>query len=469
VAIYGYLAYKLNDFTYIMNQDQIKTYLQENDIQKIKFAFADIDGVLRGKVIHPKKFINGLQSGYGFCDVVFGWDSSDACYDDVRITGWHTGYPDKPCRIDLSTFRTVPWQDNIPFFIGDFSDEDGNGLTACPRSLLKRIAKQCADMGYHPEFAQEFEWFNFKETPQSLQDKNFTNLETLTPGMFGYSILRTSENAEFFNDLFDSLSLFDIPLEGIHTETGPGVYEAAILRAPVLEAADRAVLLKTAVKEIAYQHGIIATFMAKWNESLPGCGGHIHQSLWSHDQSKNLFYDGNDVNKMSELHKQYLAGQLYCLPHILPMYAPTINSYKRLIEGAWAPTTITWAVENRTTAFRVINSAEEYTRLETRIPGADTNPYLAMAAALASGLYGIKNKLSLDVPQTMGNGYQNKANGSIAPNLHTAAVDMQKSPIAKELLGDDFVDHFTRTRLWECKQFAKSVTDWELKRYFEII
>jgi glutamine synthetase len=453
----------------MMNEHQITAYLKENNIQKIKFAFADIDGVLRGKVIHHKKFTDGLQGGYGFCDVVFGWDSNDTCYDNVQLTGWHTGYPDKPCRIDLSTFRTVPWQDNIPFFLADFSKADGDDLPACPRSLLKHIAKQCESMGFHPEFAQEFEWFNFKETPQSLQDKGYANPQPLTPGMFGYSILRTSENSGFYYDLFNLLTQFNIPIEGLHTETGPGVYEAAILHSNVVEAADRAVLLKTAVKEIAYKHGIMASFMAKWNENLPGCGGHVHQSLWSADQSKNLFFDARDSNKMSELHKQYLAGQLYCLPHILPMYAPTINSYKRLIEGAWAPTTITWAVENRTTAFRVINSTEAYTRLETRIPGADTNPYLVMAAALASGLYGIKHKLSLDIPQTSGNGYQNADNGKIASNLYDASMDMKNSAIAKELLGDAFVEHFTQTRLWECRQFIKSVTDWELKRYFEII
>jgi glutamine synthetase len=324
-------------------------------------------------------------------------------------------------------------------------------------------------MGYHPEFAQEFEWFNFRETPQSLQEKNFNNLESLTPGMFGYSILRTSENDGFYYDLFDLLMKFNVPIEGLHTETGPGVYEAAILHDHVVEAADRAVLLKNSVKEIAYKHGIIASFMAKWNESLPGCGGHVHQSLWNKDKSENLFYDAKDVNKMSETHKQYLAGQLYCLPHILPMYAPTINSYKRLVEGAWAPTTVTWAVENRTTAFRIINTLPAYTRLETRVPGSDTNPYLAMAAALASGLYGIKNKLSLNIPATLGNGYHDNKNGKISPNLFDAANIMKNSKVAKELFGEGFVEHFVQTRLWECKQFAKSVTDWELKRYFEII
>lgn len=452
-----------------MDKQQIISYLKEKNIDKIKFAFADVDGVLRGKVIHHKKFIDGLQSGYGFCDVVFGWDSSDVCNDNIKLTGWQTGYPDQLCRIDLSTFRTVPWQDNIPFFMADFSKADGNDLPACPRSLLKRVAKACESMGFHPEFAQEFEWFNFRETPQSLQEKSFTNLQTLTPGMFGYSILRTSENSEFYYDLYNMLMQFNIPLEGLHTETGPGVYEAAILHDHVIEAADRAALLKTAVKEIAYAHGIMATFMAKWNESLPGCGGHVHQSLWNKDKSENLFYDANEANKMSELHKYYLAGQLYCLPHILPFYAPTINSYKRLVEGAWAPTTITWAVENRTTAFRVINTSPAYTRLETRIPGSDTNPYLAMSAALATGLYGIKNKLPLNIPATLGNGYRDDRNGKLPSNLFDAANIMKDSKIANELFGEGFIDHYAKTRLWECKQFAKSVTDWELKRYFEII
>ncbi len=452
-----------------MDEQQIISYLKEKNIDKIKFAFADIDGVLRGKVIHYKKFTDGLQKGYGFCDVVFGWDSSDVCNNNIELTGWHTGYPDQLCRIDLSTFRTIPWEDGIPFFLADFSKADGDDLPACPRSLLKRFTKECESLGFHPEFAQEFEWFNFRETPLSLQEKSFTNLETLTPGMFGYSILRTSENSDFYYDLFNLLMQFGVPLEGLHTETGPGVYEAAILHDHVIEAADRAVLLKTAIKEIAYQHGIMATFMAKWNENLPGCGGHVHQSLWNKVKTENLFFSADDANKMSDLHKHYLAGQLYCLPHILPMYAPTINSYKRLVEGAWAPTTITWAVENRTTAFRVINTSPAYTRLETRIPGSDTNPYLVMAAALASGLYGIKNKLPLDIPATIGNGYHDTKNGTIPSNLLDAANIMKDSKIANELFGEGFVNHYTKTRLWECKQFAKSVTDWELRRYFEII
>lgn len=452
-----------------MDKNQITAYIKDKDIQQVKFAFADIDGILRGKLIHSDKFLSGLKDGYGFCDVVFGWDSNDACYDNVELTGWHTGYPDKYCRIDLSTLRNIPWQGDVTFFLADFTQADGSSVPACPRSLLKRIAADCGDMGYQTKFAQEFEWFNFNETPHSLQDKEFTRLAPLTPGMFGYSILRASQHSGYYYDLFNLLAKFNVPLEGLHTETGPGVYEAAIISDDILVAADKAVLFKTAVKEIAAKHNIMATFMAKWNTSLPGCGGHIHQSLWNKDKTVNLFYDADDASRMSEIHKHYLAGQLYCLPHILPMYAPTINSYKRLVEGAWAPTTITWGLDNRTTAIRVINDSMKHSRIETRIPGADTNPYLAMSAALASGLYGIKHKIPLTIPPTVGNGYQDSTHGKLHTNLFDAATAMQNSAVAQELFGADFVQHFTQTRLWEWRQFGKQVTDWELKRYFEII
>lgn len=451
-----------------MDKVQIIKYLDDNKVDRIKFAFADIDGVLRGKVINRKKFLEGVESGLGFCDVVFGWDSADVLYDNVAVTGWHTGYPDQLCKIDLSTFRIVPWQDNIPFFIADF-ESSTSAHVACPRTLLKRVTAKCSELGYRAEFAQEFEWFNFKETPQSLEDKAFTKIQPITPGMFGYSVTRPSLYSDYNSDLFNLLEKFGVPLEGLHTETGPGVYEAAIVYDEVIKSADKAALLKLAVKEIAHRHGLMASFMAKWNGALPGCSGHIHQSLWDKKDGSNLFFDGADEYKMSDVMKHYVAGQLHCLPHILPMYAPTVNSYKRLVEGAWAPTTATWAIDNRTTAIRIINSAEKNTRIETRVPGADSNPYLAMSAALASGLYGIKNKLSLDQAITIGNAYADRQSDALPGNLFEASCAMRDSAIAKELFGEGFVHHFSQTRLWEWRQFSRHVSDWELKRYFEII
>ena len=452
-----------------MATKQILDYVKNHPSQKVKVAVTDIDGILRGKYMSAEKFLSVADSNFGFCDVVFGWDANDLAYDNTQYTGWHTGYPDAKATIDLSTFRKIPWENDVPFFLGEFIDDKNQPLAVCPRQVLKKVLGEADKAGFAPFMSQEFEWFNFAETPQTLHDKNFSQLQPLTPGMFGYSILRSTYRNDFFNALFDGMKNFNVPLEGLHTETGPGVYEAAITYSAPLEAADRGVLFKTAAKEIAYKHGIIATFMAKFNENLPGCSGHVHQSLWDKKATKNLFHDEKDKNKMSELFKSYLAGQLYCLPHILPMVAPTVNSYKRLVEGAWAPTTVTWSVDNRTVALRALPGGSKSSRLETRVVGSDTNPYLALSACLAAGLYGIKKNLKLKQPATLGNGYRDESNGRFPKNLHDATVAMRDSKISNELFGEKFVQHFTQTREWEWKQFAKVVTDWELKRYLEII
>jgi glutamine synthetase len=455
--------------------------LAEDQVEKVKLAVTDIDGVLRGKVISFDKFRSIVEKGFGFCDVVFGWDAADKAYDNGVFTGWHTGYPDALAVVDVGTFRRVPWEGDIPFFLADFrkgGDESGKGKTEsrksagsqiggrrqadgggeslgiCPRGLLKRVIRRAAEAGYSAYFSQEFEWFNYKADTR----------EPMTKGMFGYSIVRASQGSAYFNDLFDNLGKWGVPLEGLHTETGPGVYEAAISYAEVLEAADRAVLFKTGVKEIAHRHGILPTFMAKVSETLPGCSGHVHQSLWK--DGMNVFYA--EARGMSPLMESYMAGQLHCLPYILPMIAPTVNSYKRLVEGAWAPTTLTWAIDNRTVALRALTGGATSTRLETRVVGSDANPYLAMAACLAMGLYGIREGLKLP-EETKGNGYADKRNGVLPHNLWEATQAMKASPLAGELFGEEFVDHFVRTREWEWRQFGQVVTDWELKRYLEII
>jgi glutamine synthetase len=454
-----------------MDAKEILQYVKNHASGKVKIAITDIDGVLRGKYISVEKFIS-VSAGPGrdtsFCDVIFGWDAADAAYDNISYTGWHTGYPDTPARLDLSTFRKIPWENDIPFFLGELLQSD-NKIPVCPRGLLKKVLADAETEGFLPCFSQEFEWYNFAETPQSVHEKQFRDLQPITPGMFGYSILRSSLKNQFMTDLFNLLNRFGIPIEGLHTETGPGTYEAAICYSGILEAADRAVLFKTAVKEIAYQHGIMATFMAKINEHLPGCGGHVHQSLWDMDRKTNLFFDEKDPLKVSVIMKQYIAGQLLLLPQLLPLYAPTINSYKRLVEGAWAPTTLTWGFDNRTVALRVLTGTGSSCRLETRVIGSDANPYLAMAGALASGLYGIKNKLSLKQAATSGNGYLDHSNGRLPATLDEATKMMKQSAYAREILGTGFVDHFTGTREWEWRQHLKSVTDWEFKRYFEII
>ena len=442
--------------------------VRRSNPSKVKVAVADIDGVLRGKYLHPDKFFSATEGGFGFCDVVLGWDSSDQTYDNTKLTGWQHGYPDAMVRIDLGTHRKVPWDGDVSFFLGDFVNADGSPHPACPRQLLKRVLARGEKMGFAAMVGAEYEFFNFRETPATWAAKNGQPPETITPGMFGYSLLRMNANRDYFNALMDECARFGIPIEGLHTETGPGVYEAAIQFSAALEAADRAVLFKTAAKEIGARFGIMPSFMAKWSEKYPGCSGHLHQSLT--DGKKNLFHDAKGrFGGLSKLFESYLAGQLKYLLEVAPMYWPTVNSYKRLVDGFWAPVKPTWGVDNRTASFRVLVASPKSTRLETRCPGADMNPYLAAAAVLAAGLAGIEQKLRLDTPPITGTNVGAEDIPRAPRTLMETTRIFSQSRFAREWFGDGFVDHYAATRDWEWRQSLDAVTDWERRRYFESI
>jgi len=449
----------------------VRSRIAASKAGKVKVAITDIDGILRGKYINKQKLESALEgdAGFGFCNVIFGWDAADVCYDAAAYTGWHSGYPDAHARLDLGTYREVPWDGQVPFLLGDFVDEDGQPLAICPRQTLKRVLARAAKAGLHAFTSLEYEFFHFRETAQSLADKGYADPAPLSPGMFGYSLLRLGQSRDYVNALFDEMAAFGVPIEGLHTETGPGVMEAAILYGPALEAADRAVLFKSGAKEIGHRFGILPSFMAKWNAELPGCSGHIHQSLWDAAGKKSLFHDARDPAQMSPLFKSYVAGQLRALPELLPLFAPTVNSYKRLVEGAWAPTRANWGVDNRTTALRVIPGGAKATRLETRVGGSDANPYLALAAAIGSGLWGIEQKLKLESAAVVGSGYADAGAPVLPRNLAEATARFESSALARDLFGDAFVEHFATSRRWEWRQFSKAVTDWERRRYFEII
>ena len=445
--------------------------IRQSGAAKVKVACSDIDGVLRGKYLHKDKFEGaadtGPGGGFGFCDVVFGWDCLDTTYDNAQVTGWQHGFPDALARLDLNTHRHVPWDGNVDFFLGEFINTDGTPYPVCPRQTLKRVLKRAEKLGFQVMTGMEYEWFNFRETPQSWAAKKGVGPETLTPGMFGYSLLRVNQNREFFNALMDEMLAFKVPIEGLHTETGPGVYEAAIGFSEALEQADRAILFKTGAKEIGARFGIMPSFMAKWSQQYPGCSGHIHQSL--SDGKANQFYGADSARKMSPLFESYLAGQVACLMEFAPMFWPTINSYKRLVDGFWAPVKPTWGMDNRTASFRVIAGSPKSTRLETRCPGADVNPYLAMAAVIAAGLHGVEQGLKLTAPPITGTN-QGADDIPRAPRtLIETTRNFSRSQIARDFLGDTFVDHFAATRDWEWRQWLDGVTDWELKRYFEVI
>jgi glutamine synthetase len=445
--------------------DGLRDKFEKLGIRKVKLGGFDVDGILRGKYVSLEKFWGVAEGGLGFCDVIFGWDSGDQLYDNAQVTGWHSGYPDVKATVDLSTFRHIPWEPGTAAFLLDFESEPGKPLPVSPRQLLQQVDAKARSMGFSVKCASEYEFFLFKETPESVRQKGYSGLQPLSPGMFGYSWLRASENAPLVHAIQDSLKEFDLDVEGFHTETGPGVYEAAIKYDSLLRAGDKAALFKTAVKEICGRHGVMPCFMAKFSKDLPGCSGHLHQSLWSGD--KPVFHDPKAARGLSKTLQHYVAGQVTLMPAFTALIAPTINSYKRMVRGAWSPTMATWGIENRTTALRVIPGSPSSTRVEYRFAAADMNAYIAMAASVAAGLYGVEKELPLP-PETTGNGYDAKA-VPLPSTLRLATDALAASKEARELLGETFVDHYVRTRDWECRQFDAAVTRWELERYFEII
>jgi glutamine synthetase len=449
-----------------MDAKELKEAFQQHGIRRVKVGGYDVDGILRGKYLALDKFWGALEDPIGFCDVIFGWDVADVLYDNAKLTGWQTGYPDTRARIDPSTFRILPWEPDTAAFLMDFVTDDGSPHPACPRGLLRKVLGRGAKLGYDVVAAAEFEFFLFKETAATLHAKGFRSLDCLSPGMFGYSWTRSGQNAQFCHTVLDDLERFGILIEGLHTETGPGVYEAAIKYDAALQAADKAALFKTSMKQIAARLDMSVTFMAKWNAALPGSSGHLHQSLWK--GGENAFYDHADVHKLSALARHYLAGQLALMPELTACVSPTVNSYKRYVPGVWAPLNASWGVENRTCAIRAIPGSARSTRLEHRQPAADINPYVALAAIVAAGLWGVEKRMEAP-PAAAGDATALADLPRLPRTLREATDLLAASARARELLGEGFVDHYVRTRDWECRQYDRAVTDWELARYFEAI
>ncbi|KAI0797596.1 hypothetical protein C8Q75DRAFT_9550 [Abortiporus biennis] len=468
--------------------------LLENTL-KVKVAGIDVDGVLRGKFMSKEKFLSAVSGGgFGFCSVIFGWDLHDTVYSrELLISNKANGYRDILAEIDLSTFRRIPWENDVPFFLVSFLDPDTREpICADPRGVLKQTVKKAESKGWQCYAGCEYEYFQFKETPETVAEKNFLNLQPLTSGMHGYSLLRTQLNNEYFHALFDETHKFEVPLEGHHTETGPGVYETALAYTTALRMADNAILFKFAAKSIGMKYGIVPSFMAKPWGNLPGCSGHIHVSL-RNSEGKSLFavteqdlknggrsdaaYD--DTKFISQEAEWFLAGILDGLPDVMPMLVPTINGYKRLVGGEafWAPNAVTYGYDSRAASIRILSPPSipsSATRMEVRVPGADMNPYFAMSAIFSLGMRGIEKKLKLPCPPISKMTTEDKKTGKVQmlpASLESATERMMRvGSIAREpsVFGDDFVDHFGGTRQHEVKLWNEAVTNWEVERYLEL-
>ena len=442
--------------------------LQSREVSSALVGLTDIDGILRGKYVDLTKLTSLLTKGGGFCDCVLGWDANDQLYDGGTYTGWHTGFPDTQYRLIEESHRMIP-QRNIPFFLGEFVGSDSGSHPLCPRTLLRRTTELLGEHGLFADAGFEYEFFVFRESSKSVRDKKFSDLTPFTEGNFGYSVLRAATHAPSFEGLMDYCSAFAVPLEGLHCETGPGVWEAAIRYCDVINAADRANLFKTFSKVYFQQREEIATFMAKWSMDYPGQSGHLHISLRNEDGEKPLY---SDAEKIPALARHALGGLLKYLPEWLVLYAPTVNSYTRLVKGAWAPTAATWGIENRTCAVRLIPGSADQQHIELRVPGADANPYLAAAGAVASIFLGIKHEIEPPEP-IVGNAYDVEASldpsAQFSHTLRHAAERFNRSEEARTVFGDEFVDHFVMSRIWESREAERHVNSWQLSRYFEVI
>ncbi|MFQ5995657.1 MAG: glutamine synthetase family protein [Acidiferrobacterales bacterium] len=450
----------------VHNAADAKTIVEQRNLSHVKVGVFDVDGILRGKYMSRDKFFSALEGGFGFCDVVLGWDSYDQLYDNVTFTGWHTGYPDASVRILPDSCRPLPYEGDMLFFLGEFAPP---AEELCPRAVLRRAVEKARAMGFEAYAAFEYEFFLFEETPHSAREKRYRDLKPLAPGYFGYSVLRNSVYADFYHALLSTAEAMDFALEGLHEETGPGVLEASISVDEAEAAADKAALFKTFSKVVAQQNNLMATFMAKWSADWPGQSGHIHMSLRDF-QGKAVFHDPKQPHNMSDLQGHFIAGQQRLMPELLAMIAPTINSFTRLVPGFWAPTEASWGIENRTCALRLIPGSSKAQRVEYRIAAADANPYIVLAAALASGLWGIEQRLEPE-PAVKGNAYEKKFPKRLQfpATLFEAAQRLRASKVAREWFGHAFVDHYAATREWEERAFRKHITDWEMERYFEII
>ncbi|MGB5092474.1 MAG: glutamine synthetase family protein [Parvibaculum sp.] len=446
--------------------DQLSDLASSGDIDTVVMAMPDMQGRLVGKRMSVGYFLDTAVQETHACNYLLTVDTDMEPVPGYKAASWSKGYGDFTMKPDLSTLRRVPWLPGTAIVLCDTLDHHGEDVPHAPRAILKKQLKRLAALKMKANTASELEFYLFNETYESAHEKRYHNLKSENFYIEDYHILATTKEEPIMRAIRNGLEGAGIPVENSKGEWGPGQEEINIRYAEALEMADRHVLLKNGIKEIAHLHGKAITFMAKWNYDLAGSSCHIHMSLWD-DQDKNaLFYDPKSATYgMSEMCKQFLAGQIRHAPALTYFLAPNINSYKRFVNGSFAPTNIVWSNDNRTAGFRMCGHGKSL-RIECRVGGADLNPYLAFAALIAAGMDGIDNKLTLQ-PEFSGDAYTSGGIPSLPKSLHAALAELEKSATLRAALGDDVVEHYLHTGRWEQFEYERRVTDWEVMRGFE--
>jgi glutamine synthetase len=447
-----------------LSVDDLRDAVDRGTIDTVLVVFPDLAGSWKGKRMTGRFFVDDtLGHGIEACNYLIATDVEMNVLPDYRFANWQAGYGDMRCVPDLQTMRRIPWLEKTALVICDLVDDNGP-VEVSPRQILKRQLERAASMGYAVKMGAELEFFLFKESYEDAAAKGYANLTPDSNTIQDYHILQTTKDEHIIRSIRNGMEGAGVPIECSKGEAGFAQHEINLRYTEALEMADRLSIYKNGAKEIAALAGRAITFMAKYSMADVGSSCHIHSSLWTLDTDRPAA-PGDGDHQLSPAFASYLAGMIATAQELSWMFAPTVNSYKRYQPGSWAPTAVAWGRDNRTCGLRLVGHGGG-TRVETRIPGADANVYLAFAAVIAGGLHGIEQGLTLDAPFE-GNAYESKDVPRIPWNIVEAIELLDQSSVAKAAFGDDVHHHLVTTARHEWSQFNKAVTDWELRRNFE--
>lgn len=453
----------------MLDPEALEVLVDEGEIDTVLVVFPDLQGRLMGKRVTGRFWLEELRGGAGeihACNYLLAVDSEMNVLPGYRYANWEQGYGDFAMRPDLSTIRRIPWLDSTALVMCDLLDEEtGEPVQVSPRRILQRQVERAAAAGCQLRFGSELEFFLFRESLDEAAERGYADLTPHSHVIEDYHILQTSRDEFLIREIRNGMDGAGVPVEFSKGEAGRGQHEINLVYADPVTMADRHVIYKNGAKEIASQHGRAITFMAKYSFDAVGSSCHIHSSVWDAGARDSLMWSADAADHLSPTFRGWLAGQIAHGRELAWMFAPTVNSYKRYQPESWAPTALAWGHDNRTCGFRTVGHGSSY-RLESRIPGADVNPYLAFAATIAAGLRGIEQGLE-PPPVFRGNAYAAESVERVPWHIVEAIEAFDDSALAKEAFGEEVHHHLLNTARQEWASFNRTVTDWERRRNFD--
>ncbi len=453
----------------MLNADELASAIELYTIDTILVVFPDLQGRLMGKRVTGHYWLRQMKRGAGeihACNYLLAVDSEMTVLPGYQFANWEKGYGDCALRPDLSTIRRIPWLEATALVMCDVVDEhDDSPIEVSPRRILQRQIERAAKLGYSVKMASELEFFLFKENHEEAAAKGYSGLAPISNVVLDYHILQTTRDESIIRAIRNGMDNAGVPVEFSKGEAELGQHEINLEYADALTMADRHVIYKNGAKEITHQFGRTITFMAKYDIDRVGSSCHIHSSVWDQHGAQSLMWDENAPHHQSAVTQGWLGGLMATARELAWMHAPTVNSYKRYQPESWAPTAIVWGDDNRTCGFRTVGHGQGF-RVESRIPGADANPYLAFAATIAAGLHGIEAGLTPGDP-FQGNAYVSTDVERVPWNIVEAINEFEKSEVAIDAFGEAVHFHLLNTARQEWASFNRHVTDWEHKRNFD--